>query len=509
MYFIFFQEVVAFIPEIFFSISLLFLLLFCSLFSVNQISFFKKTITFQKISYWISLQLLFLTLALTLNNSSQFSILFYGCLSYDLISLLGKTFILIFTFLVIIVSYNYLKKNNFINFEFYIIFLISTLAIILIIDSSDLISFYLALELQALSFYILATFKKESAFSTEAGLKYFIIGAFSSGFFLFGCSLIYGFSGTTNYFILKDLFFIQENINYFIYIYLGISFILVSFLFKLGAAPFHIWIIDVYEGSPTIVSLFFACVPKLTLIFCLCRFIFTCFSSFAFVWQTFCLFSAISCFIIGSFGTIAQRKIKRFLVYSSIGHIGFILLGLSSNSIFGLQSAFFYVIFYIIIAISSWIIIISFSFNKRISIRFIEELEGLWSENIGMTFFLISLFFSIAGIPPLGGFFIKFFIFFSAIDSTLFIISIIIVFFSVVSCFYYLRLIKAICYTSLYNKDSFKTFYFFSDINKLQSIIISLNFFIFTFFCIFPNFLFSITHRLTIHFICLKKNLKL
>lgn len=207
MNFTFFQEIISFIPEIYLSVSLCFFLLFCSIFSTNNISYFKKTIIFQKICFWISIQLLFLTLLLSLNNTSNFAILFYGCLTYDFISFFGKTFILIFTILVLIVSRDYLKKNNLFSFEFFIIFLISTLAIILIVDSTDLISFYLALELQALSFYILATFKKESAFSTEAGLKYFIIGAFSSGFFLFGCSLIYGFSGTTNYFILKDLFF--------------------------------------------------------------------------------------------------------------------------------------------------------------------------------------------------------------------------------------------------------------------------------------------------------------
>ena len=501
MNFTFFQEIISFIPEIFFSISLCFFLLFCSLFSTNHTSYFKKTFIFQKVCFWVSIQLLFLTLILTLNSQANFSILFYGSLTYDFISFFGKAFILLFTIAILIVSKEYLKNNNFFNFEFFIIFLISTLAIILIVDSCDLISFYLALELQALSFYILSTFKKESAFSTEAGLKYFIIGAFSSGFFLFGCSLIYGFSGTTNYFILKDLFFLQNDINNFLYLYLGFSFIIISFLFKLGAAPFHIWILDVYEGSPTNISLFFACVPKLTLLLCLCRFVFTCFFSFFSFWQTFFLFSSLICFFVGSFGALAQRKIKRFLVYSSIGHIGFILLGLSTNSIIGLQSVFFYVVLYIVIAMSSWIAILSFSFSKKTNLKFIDELEGLWSENIGIAFFLMALFFSIAGIPPFGGFFIKFFIFFSAIDSILFIISIIIVIFSVISCFYYLRLIKSICYTSLYNKNPFKTLYFYSDITKAQAIIISSNFFIFTFFCISPELLFIISHKVALHFI--------
>jgi len=375
------------------------------------------------------------------------------------------------------------------------------LAIILIVDSSDLIAFYLALELQALSFYILTTFKKDSAFSTEAGLKYFIMGAFSSGFFLFGCSLIYGFSGTTNYFILKDIFFFQDTTNHFSYLYLGFSFLFISFLFKLGAAPFHMWMPDIYEGSPIPISLFFACAPKLTLILCLCRVIFTCFFSFFSFWQTFFLFSALFCFFVGSFGAIAQRKIKRFLVYSSIGHIGFILLGLSTHSVIGLQSVFFYLLLYLFIAISSWIALLSFSFNKKTNLYFIDELESLWSENVGITLFLISLFFSIAGIPPLGGFFIKFFIFFAALDSILFVISIFVVCFSVINCFYYLRLIKTICYSSLYNNNPFKTIYFFSDITKIQSVLISFNFFVFTFFCLSPNFLFTITHRVSLHFI--------
>jgi len=504
MNFYFFKEVVAFFPELYLGVALCFFLLYCSIFSTLNYSFIHKTLIFRKISFWVSLQLLFYTLFLSVNNSSTFSLLFYGCLVNDYTSFIGKFLILFIVICVFFASNSYIKSQNLVSFEFYIVILISTLALILIVDSTDLISFYLALELQALSFYILATFKKDSAFSTEAGLKYFVIGAFSSGFFLFGCSLIYGFSGTTNYYVLKDLFFFTDNlVSSLIFVYIGFSFILVSFLFKLGAAPFHIWIPDVYEGSPSVVSLFFASVPKLALFISLCRVLFVCFFSFSFIWQNFCLLSALFCFFIGSFGALAQRKIKRFLVFSSIGHLGFILFGISSTTIVGLQASYFYLILYLVIALGSWLIVLSFSFSKKINLRFLDELEGLWYENAAISFFLIILFFSIAGVPPLAGFFIKFFVFFSAIDSHLFLVSIIVVCFSVISCFYYLRMVKTICYTTIFKKNSFKTYYFFSDLSKAQSFLISINLFVVSFFCFSPGLLFVISHRLALSFLYL------
>jgi NADH-quinone oxidoreductase subunit N len=402
----FFQEVVSFFPELYLSVSLCFFLLFCSLFSTFNYSLIKKTLIFRKICFWVSLQLLFYTLILTINSSSDFSILFFGCLVNDYISLVGKVLILSITLCVFLSSYSYIKNQNLISFEFFIVLLISTLALILIVDSTDLVAFYLALELQALSFYILATFKKESAFSTEAGLKYFIMGAFSSGFFLFGCSLIYGFAGTTNYYILKDLFLFDNSVaENFTFVYIGFAFLIVSFLFKLGAAPFHIWIPDVYEGSPTIVSIFFACVPKLALLVGLSRLLFMCFFSFSFFWQSFCLFVALSCFFVGSFGALAQRKIKRFLAFSSIGHLGFILLGVSSSSLIGLQASYFYLILYMLIALSSWLVVISFSFSKKINLRFLDELESLWYENAAISFFFDCIVFFNSRSSAIGWFF--------------------------------------------------------------------------------------------------------
>lgn len=501
MTFTFYQEIIAFFPEFFFGVSLCIFLLFSSFFSTFNYTFINKTLIFQKASFWVSIQVLFYTLVLTLNNSSQFIIIFQGCLVYDQISFIGKILILISTIFIIIGSSSYQKNNSIFTFEFQLIFLISVFAILLIIDSTDLISFYLALELQALSFYILATYKKDSAFSTEAGVKYFIIGAFSSGFFLFGSSMIQGFSGTTNFQVIKDLFFFEDGFSQeFFYLYFGFCFIFISFLFKIGAAPFHIWIPDVQEGSPITVSFFFSCVPKITLVFCFSRFIFLGFSSFYFIWQPLCLITCLFCFFVGSLGSIVQRKIKRFLVFSSIGHLGFILLGLGSNSIIGLQAVIMYVIIQVIISISSWVSILSFFQKKRISIRFLDELEGIYFENPAFIFFLVCLFFSIAGIPPFSGFFIKLFVFFSAIDSLLFFVSIIIVFFSVITCFYYLRLVKGLSYTSSYKNDVFKSNYIYSSLTKNQAILLSTNLYIISLFCFFPNFLYIITHKISLYF---------
>ena len=370
-----------------------------------------------------------------------------------------------------------LKYNKFeyINgFEFIVLILLTILGTLLLISSYDLISMYLAIELQSFCSYIIASFKRSSEFSAEAGLKYFILGAFSSGFLLFGCSLIYGFTGTTNYEQLAMLFI---AINYSDVntagALVGIIFVLISVLFKLSAAPFHVWSPDIYEGSPTVVTAFFAIVPKIALFGLAIRLFFSSFYGAFIPWQEFVIFSSISSMCIGSFGAIWQIKIKRLLAFSAIGHVGYMLIGLCCSSIESISALFFYSIIYIVMSICTFSLLLMVRKNhdsKRI--KYIDDLTVLAKTNplIGLGFCVT--FFSIAGVPPLAGFFSKLFILFSAINNSLYSIAFIGVLTSVVSCFYYLRIIQISYFEQTSQWITLKK------VNKELSVLISISLFV-------------------------------
>jgi len=241
--------------------------------------------------------------------------------------------------LCVLSSTNYLRDQKLNSFEYFILILFSVFGLILLVSSYDLISVYLAIELQSLSLYVLASFKKDSAFSTEAGLKYFILGALSSGLILFGSSLIYGFCGTTNF---EDLGLMMVGLNNIDQgVSLGLCFIGVGFLFKLAAAPFHMWSPDVYEGAPTTVSTFFAVVPKIGIFTIFLRLFHFSFYEFINYWQQLIILCALISVVIGSFVAIRQRKVKRLLAYSAISHVGYLLIAFSSGTIEGVQALFF------------------------------------------------------------------------------------------------------------------------------------------------------------------------
>jgi NADH-quinone oxidoreductase subunit N len=496
MSFLYFSEFVSFIPEFYFGFSICFFLFFFSMFSSFKFSFLMKTIINKDFCWFLSFYICFFLFFLVINNPINFGIFFFGIFSYDFVSFFGKL-ILLFLSLCVFVSFSF-SKVSFFTFEFFLTFLISIFSIFVIFSSTDLISVYLCLELQALCFYLLASSKKLSSFSMESGLKYFIIGAFSSGFFLFGSSIIYGFLGTTNYFVIRDLFlFSPILIDNYLFIYLGCFFVLISFFFKLGVAPYHIWVPDIYEGSFSVVTLFFICVPKFTLFFCLFRFIFIYFFSF---YQLIFLFSAILCFFIGAFGALAQHKIKRFIIFSSFSHIGFLMFSLSSNSLLSVQAVVLYFFVYFLIIISFFIIFINIFFKKPRSFLFLDELEGFWCENRSLSCFLLVLFFSMAGIPPFSGFFIKFYIFFSVVDSASFFLSIVAILFSIVSSFYYLYLVKKLCYGGSFDNILFRTSYFFSGFTKSQAFFLSFNLFFILFFSYFSRLLFNLSYLVSLNF---------
>jgi len=417
----------------------------------------------------------------------------------------GKLFLVFIYFFVFFNSFRFLKNQKINVFEYYILLLLSLLGILLIISSTDLLSFYLALELQSLCFYTLANFKKNSSFSTESGLKYFIIGAFSTGLFLLGCSFIYGFTGSTNFFFLRDLFGFTENVSFFS-VYVGFFLISVGFLFKLGCAPFHFWVCDVYEGAPLVVTVFFSTAPKIALIVSFIRLVFFSFFSFSFIYQFFFIFCAFCCLVIGAFGGLAQKKVKRFLVFSSVGHMSFILLGFASNNLLGLQGLLFYTFFYISMSFFIWVSL--FCFNRpfstdSLSVKYLDEIEGLNFENPIFCFCLSLLFFSLAGIPPFVGFFIKFFIFLSVLDSSFFFILFCTFFFSVLSSFFYLRVVKIFYFSSSYTNTGFKSNFYFTVIGYINAFCISFLTFVIFFFFFSPSFFSTIFFRISLGILAL------
>jgi NADH-quinone oxidoreductase subunit N len=353
--------------------------------------------------------------------------------------------------LVIWISKEYYAQEKLATTGHNILILLALLGITLLVSSNDLLALYLAMELQSLSFYTLATLKRDDESSTEAGLKYFILGALSSGIFLFGVSLIYGLTGLTNFDSLSLFVFgmglESDNSVYSITgLLIGIIFIGIAFLFKLAAAPFHMWVPDVYQGSPTSITALFAIVPKLAIFGVLIRLYLNTFLGLMIQWQPLIIFCSIASMIIGSFGALNQSLIKRLLAYSAISHIGYVLIAFASGTHTSLQALLIYMTIYMIMSIQSFTILLSLrkkllSGGNGKSINYLIELVSLSrSQPVLAITFAISLL-SLAGIPPLAGFFSKWLVFSAAIQSHFYLLAIIGVLTSVLASVYYLRII--------------------------------------------------------------------
>jgi len=352
--------------------------------------------------------------------------------------------------IVTLFSFKFVTAFPKISAEFLALLMIATTGGMVLISANDFLSFYLGLELQALSLYLLAALNRDSAKSSEAGMKYFILGCLASGILLFGISLIYGFSGTTNFSALMDLYY-QPNVKPEIPVGVMFGFVLVitAMFFKVSAAPFHMWSPDVYEGSATISTTFFATVAKFTALTALLRLFYNLIIGWHGIEKIF-IFSAILSLAVGSFGAIFQKNIKRLLAYSSIGHVGFILLGMAVLSKEGFTASIFYMLIYAVISIGSFgflNLMTSKNYDQESDaenekIFNISSLSGLSKTNPVMAFSLAALMFSTAGIPPLAGFFSKFFILTAILSQGHLVAAILAVLFSVVSAYYYLRIVK-------------------------------------------------------------------
>ena len=486
------------LPEIFLTSIGILLLVYGVVFSTLQSKNYPVLLT--NIS-WLTLLSLVYAVLLLANNPVNNALLLYNTLIIDDFTTFIKAIILISSFFCIFISLNYTQQETLNAFECILLILFSTVSMLFLVSSSDFISMYLAVELQSLCFYVIAAIKRNSEFSTEAGLKYFLLGAFSSGLLLFGCSLIYGFTGVTNFTELAKIFTggtegILLSTSSLPACELGMVFLLVGFLFKIAAAPFHMWSPDVYEGAPTSVTAFFMITPKAAILAVFLRIFLESFYDFFAPWQSLLILSSITSLIIGSFAALSQTKIKRLLAFSSIGHVGYLLSGFACGTIEGVQALLIYLVVYIVMNINMFsFLLCSIRRDTPYStsrIKYITDLSYLAKTNPILAVTFTITMFSMAGIPPLAGFYSKAYLFFATMSSGLYSLAIIGVLTSVLSCFYYIRLVKIMYF------EVPKVWCSYTQVPRENAITLGLSLFFIIFLMVYPSPLHLITHKISL-----------
>jgi len=349
-----------------------------------------------------------------------------------------KVLTIIGSLVAVVMSIGYFKAEKAMRFEFPILIVLATLGMMMMISANGLIALYMGLELQSLALYVVAAIQRDSARATEAGLKYFVLGALASGMLLYGASLIYGFSGTTEF---AGIAAVIAGGGMSLGLIFGIVFLLAGLAFKVSAVPFHMWTPDVYEGAPTPVTAFFAAAPKIAAMAIFVRTMVTAFPAATPEWQQIVVFISIASMALGAFAAIGQTNIKRLMAYSSIGHMGFALVGLASGSLAGVKGVIIYLSIYLAMTAGTFACILAMR-RREGAVEEIDELAGLAKRSPMFAFLLAMLMFSLAGIPPLAGFFAKFYVFLAAIEAQLYGLAVLGVLSSVVGAFYYLRIIK-------------------------------------------------------------------
>ncbi len=462
------------LPEIFLSLSILTILM------VGV--FIKKSfnIVFNSTSI-----IIILSLAIILNNPNQEEKIFLDSFIRDPLSNYFKILILIASLFVLNSSKRFITDNKLDKFEYPIIVLLSILGMFFMVSANDLILFYLGLELQSLSLYILASIDRDNLRSSEAGIKYFVLSALSSGLLLYGCSLLYGFTGSTNFDLISNLLH-KDNIG----AVFAMVFILVGLAFKISAVPFHMWTPDVYEGAPTSITNYFAVVPKVAGLALLIKFMLVPFSNILLEWQTIIIFISIASMILGALAAIVQTNIKRLLAYSSIGHVGYALAGVATGAVSGYESSIVYISIYVVMNIGAFSCLYLLKKDGQYKEN-ISDLSGISKKNPLLAISFLIILFSLAGIPPLGGFFAKFYVFTAVLEQEMYALAIIGLLTTVISAFYYLRIIKII-----YFDDSHLTFEVEKNITAQASILLSCGLLL-TFF-LYPSILNNLINSLFI-----------
>jgi NADH-quinone oxidoreductase subunit N len=462
-------------PEIFISLSIMFLLI---------LGVFKKNSS--NLIHNLSIGLLLITGILVLNNPFDNTVTLFGN-SYiiDNLSSLMKILTIVGGAFVLSISTKYLKISRIFLIEYPILILCSILGMMVMISSNDLMVFYIGLELQSLALYVLASFNRDQLKSSESGLKYFVLSALSSGLLLYGCSLIYGFSGSTNFNIIGN----SMNSTHYGLTF-GIVFILVGLAFKISAVPFHMWAPDVYEGSPTSVTLFFAVVPKVAALTVFIRFLYVPFLNMIDQWQPIIIFLSIASMIFGAVAAIGQNNLKRLVAYSSISHIGYALAGLSVGTNEGIQSSIVYISIYLVMNLGLFSCLFMMKRNDQY-FETIDDLSGLSKHHPVLSLSLLVILFSLAGIPPLAGFFAKFYVFKSVIEQSMYFLAIVGLLSTVIAAFYYLRIIKVIYFDK--EREKYDT-----DHNIWLRISLTFSTLLILLYFIFPSKLVEIVSRINI-----------
>jgi len=351
----------------------------------------------------------------------------------------AKVLILVGSAVAIVMATEYCRREDMHRFEYPILMAVATLGMMMMVSADDFIALYLGIELQSLSLYVLAAFRRDSLRSTEASLKYFVLGALSSGMLLYGCSLIYGFSGQTSFNGVADVLTGADTVP--LGVAAGIVFVAAGLAFKISAAPFHMWTPDVYEGAPTPITAFFAVAPKIAAMALFVRVLYGPFGGLIDVWQQVIVFVALASMILGAFAAVAQTNIKRLMAYSSIGHVGYALVGVAAGSEAGVSGVLIYFTLYLFMNVGTFACILSMRRGGRM-VENLSDLAGLSRTHPLMAAGLAAFMFSMAGVPPLAGFWGKLYVFQAAVGSELYVLAVIGVLASVISCFYYLRIVK-------------------------------------------------------------------
>ncbi|HWM30173.1 MAG TPA: NADH-quinone oxidoreductase subunit NuoN [Methyloceanibacter sp.] len=386
---------------------------------------------------WLSVLLLALAGVFVAGGEGTVT-LFNGSFIVDPYARMMKLLVLAGAAIALVMSVEYWRDAGGVKFEFPILILFATTGMLMMISANDLIALYVGLELQSLALYVVAAFRRDSALSAEAGLKYFVLGALASGMLLYGASLIYGFTGTTEF--AKIAAAVQPS-GANLGLIFGLVFLMAGFAFKISAVPFHMWTPDVYEGAPTPVTAFFAAAPKLAAMALTVRVLVAAFPAVTLEWQQIVVFLSIASMGLGAFAAIGQTNIKRLMAYSSIGHMGYALVGLAAGTQEGVQGVIVYLAIYLVMTLGTFACILAMRRGGRM-IEDIDQLSGLSRTSPFMAFMLALLLFSLAGIPPLAGFFAKFYVFLAAIHAGLYVLAVIGVLLSVVGAYYYLRIVK-------------------------------------------------------------------
>ncbi len=431
----------------------------------------------------LSLGTLVLTLFLVLDQPIEQGIAFNSNFIIDDVTQHLKLFILLCGIVVLIYSFDYARTERWHSFECIILILLSTVSMMIMVSAGDFMTLYLTIELQSLCFYVLAASLRNSEYCIEGGLKYFVLGALASGILLIGITLVYTFTGLIHF---EDLLkFVQADFGSNMGFNIGILCIFVALLFKMTAAPFHLWAPDVYAAAPTIVTAFFSLVPKIAFIGVFLRIgMWTFFADPTGIWNQVLLICAMLSLVFGAFGALAQTNIKRLLAYSSINHVGYMLLGFACGTLEGLEALFVYLFVYLIMTVTAFGVVLSLrkSHNgKNNGLQYISDLTNLSKSNPFLAFTFTITLFSLAGIPPVAGFFSKFYLFFAAMSSSFYLAAVIAVVTSCISCFYYLRLIK-IMYFEMSDSDALST-----QVSVQNALLISASVFSLVFIFVYPT----------------------